>query len=208
MPKPRAKRRKGSSHDRSVARGGPAKLRDRRWIYATLAAVVLAIGYGAYAWWNAATTESVFTALAERGQGALQRVESVPSLGGGHLSAGQTYQYQSRFPTSGPHSLTWTRPGVYAAPQHPTQLVHALEHGNIVIYYDAPGDAARRQLEKWAGHYDNQWSGLVVTPNPGLGNAVVLTAWARRLALDAFDPAAAAAFIDAYRGRGPENPVR
>ena len=42
----------------------------------------------------------------------------------------------------------------------------------------------------------------------GLGQSVVLTAWAKRLDLDRFDPAPAAAFIDGYRGRGPENPVR
>jgi hypothetical protein len=208
MPKSKTKRRKGSSHDRSVAWGGPAKPRDRRWNYAILGAVVLAIGYGAYARWNAATTERVFTALAESGQGALQRVESIPSKGRGHLSPGQTYHYQSRFPTSGPHDLRWTPTGVYEEPQRPTQLVHALEHGNIVIYYDESGDQAMPQLKEWAGLYDGQWSGLVVTPSPGLGNAVALTAWTKRLELASFDPATAAAFIDAYRGRGPENPVR
>lgn len=64
------------------------------------------------------------------------------------------------------------------------------------------------QLKEWAGLYDGQWSGLVVTRNSGLDEAVVLTAWTKRLEFDSFDPAAAAAFIDAYRGRGPENPVR
>ena len=43
---------------------------------------------------------------------------------------------------------------------------------------------------------------------PDGGEAIVLTAWTKRLRLDPFDPAAAAAFIDAYRGRGPEHPVR
>ena len=35
-----------------------------------------------------------------------------------------------------------------------------------------------------------------------------MTAWRKRLRLKTFDASAAAAFIDAYRGRGPENPVR
>jgi len=52
------------------------------------------------------------------------------------------------------------------------------------------------------------WSGIVATPMPGIGEAVVLTAWRRMLRLDTFDAATAAAFIDAFRGRGPENPVR
>jgi hypothetical protein len=37
---------------------------------------------------------------------------------------------------------------------------------------------------------------------------VVLTAWRKILKLDSFEPAAAAAFIDTYRGRGPEKRVR
>ena len=116
--------------------------------------------------------------------------------------------YQDRFPTSGPHDPTWTPPGVYTNPGAPTQLVHALEHGNIVIYYDEPRSEVLALLERWADLYDDQWSGLVVTPAAGLGSAVVLTAWTKRLELIPFEPAAAAAFVDAYRGRGPEHPVR
>ena len=50
--------------------------------------------------------------------------------------------------------------------------------------------------------------GVVVTKDNALGSRVVLTAWRRRLELNPFDAAAAAAFMDAYRGRGPENAVR
>jgi len=42
----------------------------------------------------------------------------------------------------------------------------------------------------------------------GLGQRLILTAWGEILRLDHFDPAVAAAFVDKYRGRGPENPVR
>ncbi len=205
---PKATPRKGKSPKRSVAWGRPASRRDRRWNYAMLGAAILALAYGVYAWQKASVSEDDFLALAERGQDALAEVESFPSKGRDHLSPGQTHRYQSRFPTSGPHAPAPTTPGVYSEPQPPTGLVHALEHGNIVVYYDEPGEDAMKQLEDWAGLYDGQWSGLVVTPSPGLGETVVLTAWTRRLDLDVFDPPAAAAFIDAYRGRGPEHPVR
>jgi len=201
--------RKRESRDRgSVAWGGPAKPRDRRWNYVILGAVALGLGYGLYAWLDSAGTEGDLLALAEQGQAALQRLEAIPSAGGGHLSPGQTYRYPDRFPTSGRHDPTPTPPGVYREAQRPTQLVHALEHGNIVIYYDKPGDPVMDRLGRWAALYDGPWSGLVLTPDPGLGQAIVLTAWAKRLELNPFDPAAAAAFIDAYRGRGPERPVR
>jgi hypothetical protein len=188
--------------------GGPASARDRRWNLAILAGIVLVALYGVYAWWDLDRVEKTFLARAVEGEGALERVESIASQGRTHLDRGQPYTYQDRFPTSGPHDPTWTSPGVYRQPQRPTQLVHALEHGNIVIYYDELGPEAMERLEVWANLYDDQWSGVVVTPAAGLGEAVALTAWTKRLELASFDPAAAAAFIDAYRGRGPENPVR
>ncbi len=88
------------------------------------------------------------------------------------------------------------------------QLVHSVEHGHIVIYYDAPGETALELLDDWTGLYDAQWQGVIATPSSGLGKEVVLTAWRKILKMDAFDAASAAAFIDAYRGRGPEHPVR
>ncbi len=125
-----------------------------------------------------------------------------------HLDPGETRRYGSRFPTSGPHSTIWTRPGFYDEPQPPTQLVHALEHGNVVIYYDQPPVAVETTLADWADLFTGQWDGLVVAKMSGLGESLVLTAWTRRLDLDAFDAEAAAAFVDANRGRGPENSVR
>ena len=78
----------------------------------------------------------------------------------------------------------------------------------IVIYIGRPRDEDMAAMTDWAKRWDGRWDGIVITPDPGLGRRVVLTAWQRRLALDSFDPAATAAFIDAYRGRGPENAVR
>ncbi len=78
----------------------------------------------------------------------------------------------------------------------------------MVIYYDTPGDAAVATLKDWASRFKGQWSGVVATRFAGLGNELVLTAWTRSLRLNSFDAAQAAAFVDAFRGRGPENPVR
>jgi len=133
-------------------------------------------------------------------------VVTEPSAGRGHDPS--VRHYDDRFPTSGVHNPTWVDPGVYAERQAKAKLVHALEHGNIVIYYDDPPDPVLQRLRRWAALYDGQWSGIVLTPAPGLGQTLVLTAWTRRLTLDEFQPELAAAFIDAYRGRGPEKPVR
>ncbi|MEX2575869.1 MAG: DUF3105 domain-containing protein [Halofilum sp. (in: g-proteobacteria)] len=157
--------------------------------------------------WLSMARQGDFLALAEDGHAALeQQVAYEPSKGRDHVAG--PVRYDHRFPTSGPHNPTWVSPGIYSDTQPKAQLVHALEHGNIVIYYDEPDEAVMQRLRDWAALYDNQWSGIVVAPAPGLDQPVVLTAWTQRLRLDEFQPEVAAAFIDAYRGRGPENPVR
>ena len=131
-----------------------------------------------------------------------------PTTGRRHLDAGERWRYDSRYPTSGPHQTIWVWPGFYDRRQDPLRLVHALEHGNIVVYFDRQPPDVIDTLQDWAGLFTGQWDGLVVARDPGLGQSIVLTAWRKRLELDRFDAAAAAAFIDAFRGRGPENAVR
>lgn len=172
------------------------------------AVVAVAVAAGGFYFWQRIDAGRGFDPLVAAGQSRLAQVENVRSEGGGHLEPGETRVYGSRTPTSGRHDQVWTNPGFYDEPQPPTRLVHALEHGNIVVYYEEPGPQARELLNDWAGLFDGQWDGLVVTPQPGLGEGLVLTAWAKRLRLERWDGAAAAAFIDAYRGRGPEHPVR
>ena len=112
--------------------------------------------------------------------------------GRGHLTIGQSHRYPARYPTSGIHATQWTRAGFYDEPQPPTRLVHAMEHGNVVIYMESPADVID-MLDGWASLYRGQWDGVVVTKDARLATGVVLTAWRRRLELDPFD--APAAFV-------------
>ena len=85
--------------------------------------------------------------------------------------------------------------------------MHALEHGNIVVYYDAPGPTALQFLRRWTDAYKGTFDGVIAVRHPGLSEGLVLTAWQHRLELDKFDTRAAF-FVDAFRGRGPEGAVR
>ena len=76
------------------------------------------------------------------------------------------------------------------------------------MYYDEPGSEAMDTLRDWTGQFRGVWSGVLAVKRPVLGQEVVLTAWLRVFRLDPFDPTAAAAFVDLFRGRGPENAVR
>ena len=171
-----------------------------------IAAVMVAVIGGL--WWRNRPESVAFEPNTTIGEAALASVQTFPDQGQAHVSPGQKVNYDSDFPTSGPHDPEPTLPGVYTEAQPLEKLVHSLEHGNIVIYYDQPREEAMKALQSWAKQFPGLWDGLVVVPRPGLGESLVLTAWTKKLVMPEFDPAAAATFIDAYRGRGPENPVR
>ncbi len=186
---------------------GTKKTRAFNRIVLPFIGAVVIIGGGLF-WWQTSTAKRAFSDLANGGSAIIAQVQTSRSDGSRHLDPGEARRYRSRFPTSGPHSTIWTRPGFYDEPQPPTQLVHALEHGNVVIYYDQPLAAVETTLADWADLFTGKWDGLIVVKTSGLGESLVLTAWTRRLDLDAFDAEAAAAFVDSNRGRGPENSVR
>ncbi len=208
---PKKKGQSKATGQGGIAWGGPtARPSDRRWTIALAGLAVAAAAAGGYYWWLSAGVGDAFQALVPQGQAALKQVESHADRGRGqtHLDSGQIQVYGSDQPTSGPHDRTPTDPGFYDDAQPATQLVHGLEHGHIVIYYDQPDAQALATIKAWAGHFGGHWDGVIAVPQPGLGEGVALTAWTKRLWQERFDPAATAAFIDAYRGRGPENPVR
>lgn len=192
--------------------GAPAEVAPRprysRLKLAVVAVAVAAAAGAAWSWWDWGGL------VADVGQDAKQEiarpaaVESFPSEGRAHIRPGERVFYRTTPPTSGPHDPAPTPPGFYREVQLPEKLVHALEHGNIVIYVDRPDPAVMETLKKWADHYSGRWDGVIVTPYPGLEQSIILTAWQHRLRLKEFDADSAAAFIDRFRGRGPENPVR
>lgn len=147
-------------------------------------------------------------ALAKQGRPQLSRVETETDRGNTHVRAGTPVAEGEPFPLSGPHWPKATPAGFYQEPQPKGELIHALEHGQVVVYYESPGFKGLSVLKRWSAQFAGPWSGLIAVPHKGLGDDVVLTAWRRRLRLDAFDEAALAAFMDAHMGRGPENPVR
>jgi hypothetical protein len=83
-----------------------------------------------------------------------------------------------------------------------------MEHGHIVIFYGDVGDDNLAVIEEWASSWRGNWDGVVAVPRPDLGTGVDLATWTHHIRMESFDAATAAAFMDRYRGRGPENPVR
>ncbi len=121
--------------------------------------------------------------------------------------------YSSLPATSGPH---WGNPanwGVYTTPGPESQLIHNLEHGGIVIWYDptqvdaegvlALSDYVDAQTASGvSGRYKfilSPWGGAEPLPAP-----VVATAWRYLLAMDGVDTDAIGEFARQRYGRSPE----
>src|SRR5205085_2556143 len=74
-------------------------------------------------------------------------IEAFRDEGHTHVAQGTAITYENDPPTSGPHYPTPLANGFYSTPQLAGNIVHALEHSNIVIYYD-PARITPADLDK------------------------------------------------------------
>lgn len=127
-----------------------------------------------------------------------------------HVAEGQKVTYETDPPLSGPHWGGWLQPGFYTSAQTAERLVHDLEHGNVVIYYDKTklSDAEMDALKALPKKFNKDFQGVIAVPREDAKHAIILTAWENALRLEKFDQGRVDQFVDAFRGRGPENPVR
>ena len=134
---------------------------------------------------------------------ALANVQTFTDQGQAHLDAGAPApDYNSDPPTSGPHAPAAAACGIYRQAPPDINLVHDLEHGVIVAFYDpASASEARDDLEAFARDAGTH---VIVAPREGMAAPITLTAWTHMLTLDGFDAAAVDAFYGEYAQRGPE----
>jgi hypothetical protein len=137
-------------------------------------------------------------------------VQELPDEGRDHVPDGTEIQYDTDPPTSGPHYARWAQPGLYREDIPAGLLVHNLEHGHIVIYYSPSllSNEAAAKLTDLTDRYTGDWEAVLALPRQDSEFELILTAWNHKLELEEYDEELVDAFVDAYRGRGPENPVR
>ena len=148
-----------------------------------------------------------------------------PDNGNAHVAVGTTCRsadapcganpYSSTPGTSGPHwdasgLANW---GVYTTPQNESQVIHNLEHGGIVIWYD-PDRVDAEGVEQLSRYVTSQVSAgisgrykFILTPWGGseeLPAPIVATAWRWTLELDEADTDAIDAFAREHYGIAPE----
>ncbi|WP_436931408.1 DUF3105 domain-containing protein [Halosimplex halobium] len=146
-------------------------------------------------------------------QSVISGVQTEESNGLEHREQGTDIDYERVPPTSGPHwGGSWESAGFYTEQPPLESLVHSLEHGAVVVYYD-PAELtpeAEEHLRGWANNQTGNWQSFIAVPHPedDPESAYVLTAWTKRMTMDEYDDETVRAFVAEYIGRGPENPVR
>lgn len=140
----------------------------------------------------------------------IQEVDGFESQGKEHVNG--EVDYERTPPLSGPHSGRQVEAGFYEERQPAEELVHSLEHGAVVVYYDPDSltDAAESDLRERASTHTGTWTSAIVVPSlrDDPETPYTLTAWRHRFRPSEYDPDAVTAFLAEYLGRGPENPVR
>ena len=105
------------------------------------------------------------------------RVREFPASSREHIPEGSQHEpYNSSPPTNGPHYANPAQTGFYTSALPPEQLVHNLEHGQIVIWYapDAP-DEVKEDIEAVVGE---EPIATAASPYEGeLEGNFALTAW-------------------------------
>ncbi len=179
-------------------------------LLAALAVVLLAAGgvaYGLFAGGQESTAESDSPVATAGGSGgscsAVERPELQTAT---HIEEGATHKpYSSDPPTSGAHYAVPADPGFFATPLAPEQLVHNLEHGQIVIWYRL--DLTPEEVESLASLTSEEPVATITVPYAGLTAAdkLVMTAWGALQRCTGVSTEDIDAFRAEFQGRGPEN---
>jgi hypothetical protein len=149
-------------------------------------------------------------ALPAHGDAALLKaVQTLPDEGRDHIWPDHPAEYKNMPPTSGPHFPDPTGPGFYTERPAFGYLVHSLEHGSVVIYYD-PARLTKEveaSLKAFIKSQKGAEFGVIAVPDSDFKYPFILTAWDKKLELDKYDPLVVRAFLAEYLGHGPESPT-
>ena len=132
-----------------------------------------------------------------------------------HIDLGEQHEsYNNDPPTSGPHYVQPAQAGFYDEALPDEQLVHNLEHGYIVIWYNCTGlgDSDCQTLKtKIKTVLDNAkpialtgTKKLIAVPRPNMDTLIVLTSWGRIDRLTSFNKAEMMEYINDFRNHSPE----
>jgi hypothetical protein len=175
--------------------------RNRNLVTAAIA-VVVAVLVGFLIFSERSEEESFESVSA--GQAGCTEIEEPEEMGANHVNEGTAVQYNTTPPTSGDHYGQTASGGFSATALQPENVVHNMEHGQIIVWYD-PG-APGATVESIEAYVDGAGIGMVATPYDQVpdGKSFTLTAWGAMQSCDEVSEEVLDNFRSQYQGRGPE----
>ena len=128
--------------------------------------------------------------------------ERFPSQGNVHVALGtSTPAYNSDPPTSGWHTPDLAAWGAYVEPQPDQRLVHNMEDGGVILWYQAgTPEEHEEHVAALEAVVDGRYARVVIVPREGMPTTYAMTAWRRLARFDSIDTEAMRAFLAAYHG--------
>jgi hypothetical protein len=112
--------------------------------------------------------------------------------------------YPSNPPTSGPHSPMFVRFQFYSSPIAKEMLVHNMEHGGVIIWYNTANQATIDSIRAITDGANGSRYSVVASPYAAMEpDTIALTSWTRldKFPVSEFTPARAVNFIMAHSKR-------
>ncbi len=139
----------------------------------------------------------------------------IPIVGAEHIPEGQkATDYNSDPPTSGQHYSQPAEAGFYEEAPADERLVHNLEHGHIVVYYNCTDltaiacddlkDGIRQAMQAAGVTTNTRTLKIVAVPRPSMENMITYTSWGRIYRAESFARDEFLLFVEQNRNRAPE----
>jgi hypothetical protein len=183
--------RRELKHEMHTAKMASFSRRQRlsSWIWTATFIIVLAALF-AYIMWD------IFRPLAGTKVEILER---------NHVKEGEKPTYNSNPPTSGDHYADTEEWGISDTPLVVEKLVHNLEHGGIVIYYNCEKcDDLIVTLKDLTNRLAAKDRKIILTPNKNSDAKIALAAWGYYDTMNDLDENRVWSFFNDHINRGPE----
>jgi Protein of unknown function (DUF3105) len=146
-----------------------------------------------------------------KGEAGCTDIERFEEEGAQHVADGTDVQYETNPPTSGNHYGAPAEPGFYdvaSGAQLPEErLVHNLEHGQIVFWYDPNNEEVQDDLERLIDNQPTEYAlTLLAAPNSSVQapTGFTMTAWGAMQSCEGVSEDVINQFRTEFQGRGPE----
>ena len=140
--------------------------------------------------------------------------EASPPTSWNHLTPCDPVTYDTNPPSGGDHYFVWAAYHSYDFAVPPGFLVHSLEHGAVIYWYNCPDGCSDEvaQAEAFIGELptDPLCAGqgverrVILVPSPDLPARWAASAWGFTLKADCFDRVGMRSFYDTHYGNGRE----